>query len=66
MNSTLKHALIWGAVSAIAVTLLQALVEFDATAIVDWRLWAVGLGSAAVRSGAQAALQAVLSGRASP
>lgn len=59
----LRHALIWGAVSAVAVTLLQALVTFDAGAITDWRAWSVGLGSAAVRSGAQALLQALATAR---
>ena len=60
---TVKHALIWGVVSAVAVTALQALITFDALAVTDWRVWAVGLGSAAVRSGAQAALQAILTSR---
>lgn len=64
MNAQLQHALVWGAVSAVAVTVLQALVTFHPETIVDWRAWAVGLGSAAVRSGAQALLQSILSGRA--
>lgn len=66
MNDTIRHALIWGAVTAVAVTVLQALVDFDPAAITDWRVWATGLGASAVRSGSQALLQALLSGKQEP
>jgi len=53
----MRHALVWGAITAVSVTVLQALVTFDPEAITDWRAWAVGIGASAVRSGAQALLQ---------
>ena len=59
MNAQLKHALIWGAVSAVAVTVLQALVTFQPEEITNPKAWAVGIGAAAVRSGAQALLQVI-------
>lgn len=59
MNAQLKHALVWGAVSAVAVTVLQALVTFHPETITDPKAWAVGIGAAAVRSGAQALLQVI-------
>ena len=64
MNAQLKHALVWGAVSAVDVTVLQALVTFDPASITDPKAWAVGLGAAAIRSGAQAALQAIATAKA--
>lgn len=64
MNEQLKHALIWGAVSAVAVTVLQALVTFHPETIADPKAWAVGLGAAAVRSGAQALLQVITTSKA--
>ena len=57
----MRHAFIWGAVSAVSVTVLQALVTFNPETITDWRVWFTGIGAAAVRSGAQALLQALLS-----
>lgn len=59
----MKHALVWGLVSAVAVTVLEALVKFDPYTITDWKVWAVGIGAAAVRSGAQAVLTAILERR---
>ena len=41
--------LLVGALIAGAVGIAQALVTFDATAITDWRTWAVGLAGAFVR-----------------
>lgn len=66
MTAKLRHDLTWGAVTAVAVTVLSALVEFRPEAVTDWRVWAAGLGGAAVRSGAQATLQALLSARDTP
>lgn len=46
----------WFVLVAVATVVLQALVEFDPSRIDDWRAWAVGVGAAAVRAGAGAAL----------
>ncbi|MCX2728566.1 hypothetical protein OO015_13835 (plasmid) [Thermomicrobium sp. 4228-Ro] len=46
----------WFVFVAVATVVLQALVEFDPSRVDDWRAWAVGVGAAAVRSGAGAAL----------
>ena len=48
--------LFWFVVVAVATVVLQALVEFDPAKIDDWRAWAIGLGAAAVRAAAGAAL----------
>ena len=63
MNPTLTHALVYGAITAIAMTVLTALVDFDPSVITNWHVWVVGLGASAVRSGAQALLQAIISSR---
>ena len=59
----MKHAIVWGAVTSVAVTTLQALITFDPEAITDWRAWAVGIGASAVRSGSQAVLQAIVASK---
>ena len=38
-----------GAAITVAVTLAQALTEFDPAVITDWRAWAVWLAAASVR-----------------
>ncbi len=48
--------LYWGVAIAMSLVLLQALLTLDPEKIVDWRVWAVALGGAAVRAGAGAAL----------
>lgn len=48
--------LFWFVLVAVATVVLQALAEFDPERISDWRTWLVGIGAAAVRAGAGAAL----------
>ena len=48
--------LFWFVLVAVVTVVLQALVEFDPARIDDWRSWAIGIGAAAVRAGAGAAL----------
>jgi len=66
MNPTLMHALVWGIVTSVVVTLATALLTFDPMQITDWRVWAAGLSGAAVRSAAQAILQAIATSRNQP
>ena len=58
MNLTLRHALVWGIVTALVTTIATALLDFNPMAIVDWKVWGSGIAGAAVRSIAQAVLQA--------
>lgn len=59
-NLTFAHALLWGIVTAVAMTMLEAFASFDPEKILDWRLFLIALGGSAIRSGAQAGLQAFL------
>jgi hypothetical protein len=47
---------LWAAFVAVALVLLQALVEFDPTVITDWAAWGISLAAAGVRAGAAAVL----------
>ena len=48
-----KHSTAFvGAGIAVATVVLSALAEFDPSNIVDWRMWAVGVGAASVRQAA--------------
>lgn len=49
-NFKLWQELGWGILVAILVTLAQALLEFDASAIKDWQVWALGLFSGCIRA----------------
>lgn len=53
----------WAVAVAAVVAVLQVLVEFDPSAITDWRAWAIALGASAVRAAAGAAI-AIFMGRA--
>jgi len=46
----------WAVTVSVSTVVLLALAQLDPTAIVDWRTWAIGLGTGAVRAGAGAAL----------
>lgn len=48
----------WAAVAAIVTVVLTALAEMETGNITDWKLWATGVGIAAIRSAAGAALAA--------
>lgn len=48
-RSKFTRELLWFLVVAVVIVLAQQLLTFDGTAITDWRAWAVGFGSAAVR-----------------
>ena len=48
--------LFWFAGVAVVTVLLQTFLTFEPNEIQDWRLWAVGLGAAAVRAFAGAAI----------
>ena len=48
--------LFWAALVAIITVVLQALVNFDPMQIVDWKVWAIGIGAASVRAAAAALL----------
>lgn len=52
----------WAAFVAVALVVLQALVEFDPAVITDWRAWAISLGAAGLRAGAAAVLAAFTKG----
>lgn len=47
---------LWAAFVAVALVLLQALVEFDPAVITDWAAWSVSLAAAGVRAAAAAVL----------
>lgn len=40
----------WGILVALLVTFAQALLEFDATKITDWQVWALGIFSGCIRA----------------
>lgn len=42
--------LAWFAVVAVGPVLFDAMVRFDPTTIVDWRIWSISLGAASVRA----------------
>ena len=46
----------WAAFVAIALVVLQALVEFDPAVITDWGAWGLALGAAGIRAAAAAVL----------
>ena len=46
----------WFVLTAVLTTVMQALMEFNPTAITDWRAWAVSLFAASVRAAAGATL----------
>lgn len=48
--------LYWGALTAVALVLLPALVSLEPEKVTDWRTWAVALGGAVLRAAAGAAL----------
>ena len=47
---------VWFVVVAVLTTLMQALITFDPNAVTDWRVWAIGLAAASVRTAASAIL----------
>jgi len=51
--------ILWAAIAAVVVVVLTSLMEFDAEAIADWKVWATGVGIAAIRSAAGAALASI-------
>lgn len=52
MNYTFKawQELAWAILITILMTLAQALLEFDASKIVDWQVWAISLISGCIRA----------------
>jgi hypothetical protein len=55
-NFRVAEELAWFVVVAVMTTVMQMLIDFNPNQITDWRLWAVGVGAAAVRSAAGAIL----------
>lgn len=47
---------LWAVVAALVTVILTALYELDAEAVTDWQTWGIGVGIAAIRSAAGAAL----------
>lgn len=58
--------LLWFLLVAVLTALASALVEFDPSAVTDWRAWAVGLAAACVRAAAGALLAWLGARRARP
>ena len=56
----------WFVGTAVATALFQLLVEFSPDKITDWRTWAIGIGAAALRAGAGAALAFLAKRRLDP
>ena len=52
----LGQELLWAAVAAVVTVVLTALYELDAEAVTNWQTWGTGVGIAAIRSAAGAAL----------
>jgi hypothetical protein len=46
----------WGVAVAVSLVVLHALVTLDPASVMDWRVWAIAVGGAAVRAGAGAAI----------
>lgn len=40
----------WGILVAILMTIAQATIQFDATVITDWQVWAISIVSGCVRA----------------
>ncbi|MSQ61333.1 MAG: hypothetical protein EXR43_01965 [Dehalococcoidia bacterium] len=51
-----RDELVWAALVAAVVAVLQVVAAFDPAKISDWRLWAASLGAGALRAAAGALL----------